>query len=169
MLQEGGGRLGKEGQDIRAGFPSRVPNRAVLGLFARSHLVADQFICGHFGYTSLEAMAAGRPVLCYLRDPANVTGGHECPIINTHPERIHETLRWCLDNRHLLPELGRRGRAYVEKYHSISAVASRFAQLYCETADLPRRSRSRLVERQCGLETDRSEVSEGEASRPVPL
>jgi hypothetical protein len=57
----------------------------------------------------------------------------DCPLLQTQPETIEEVLRWCLINRDMLPAIGRQGRLYVEKHHSIEAVAGRLAKLYSES------------------------------------
>jgi hypothetical protein len=130
-------RLKAEGATIELIRVQGVPNEEVLRLFTRATIVADQFICGAFGYTALEAMAIGRPVLCFLREPENVAGGTECPIINTSPDEIYDRLRWCLANRDRLVEIGNEGRRYVERYHSLVAVAQRLASLYGRTGEFP--------------------------------
>lgn len=61
----------------------------------------------------------------------------ECPLINTTPDTLSAVLRWLLDNRAQLPLIGAQGRAYVERWHSIGAVAERLGRMYEETADFP--------------------------------
>ncbi|PWT76852.1 MAG: hypothetical protein C5B46_00625 [Proteobacteria bacterium] len=130
-------KLRNEGLPLELVRVQGVANREVLRLFADADIVADQFIGGAYGYAALEAMARGKPVLCYVRDSDMVLAPQECPIMQTLPETIEEVLRWCLANRNRLGAIGRQGRHYVEKYHNMEAVAARFAQLYLETADLP--------------------------------
>ena len=62
----------------------------------------------------------------------------ECPLINTTPDTLEEVLRWLLDNRDRLPQIGAQGRAYVERWHSIGAVAERLGRMYEETAGFPK-------------------------------
>lgn len=114
-----------------------VPNTQVLGLFETCDLVADQFIGGAYGYTALEAMALGRPVLSFVRTLELVDAPEECPIINTTPDTLEEVLTWVLNNRAQLAAIGAQGKSYVQRWHSIDAVALRLGQLYRETADFP--------------------------------
>jgi glycosyltransferase involved in cell wall biosynthesis len=129
--------LRAEGVAIELVTRSGVSNRDVLGLFAAVDLVADQFIGGAYGYTALEAMACGKPVLTYVRDAGLVLAASECPLLNATPDTLETVLRWCVENRDRLPAIGAMGRAYVVRHHSIPATAARFARLYLETARLP--------------------------------
>ena len=114
-----------------------VPNVGVMEFFETCDLVADQFIGGAYGYTALEAMALGRPVLSFVRSSELVDAPEECPIINTTPDTLEEVLTWVLLNRAQLATIGEQGKTYVKRWHSIDAVALRLGQLYCETADFP--------------------------------
>lgn len=122
-----------------------VSNAEVIQLFAKVDIVADQFIGGAYGYTALEAMACGKPVLTYVRAPDMVEAVAECPLINVTPDTLEETLLWCLTNRECLTAIGAQGRVYVEKWHSIEAVADRLANLYLDTADFPSAVAERLA------------------------
>jgi hypothetical protein len=144
-------RLQDEGRAIELVRVQGVPNAEVLRLFAGADLVADQFVAGAHGYTAFEAMLLGKPVLCYLRDPSMVIEPDACPMINTWPESIYQTLKDCLDGRLDLAELGRRSRSYVEHCHSIEAVALRLGQMYLDTAGFPDRINRRLRRRMTGL------------------
>lgn len=133
-------KLRADGHSIEYVKVQGVPNHEVIRLFGEADLVADQFIGGAYGYTALEAMACGRPVLTYVRSPDLVEAVDECPLINTTPDTLEETLLWCLNNRDRLPSIGAQGAAYVRRWHGIEAVAERLGQMYEETADFPEAS-----------------------------
>jgi hypothetical protein len=123
-----------------------VPNSEVIRLFGEADLVADQFIGGAYGFTALEAMARGKPVMSYVRSPDLVEAAGECPLINVTPDTLEQTMLWCLANRDSLPAIGAQGRAYVERWHSIDAVAARLGRMYEETGDFPRASLNAILE-----------------------
>ncbi len=123
---------------------SGVSHERVMELFAEADLIADNFIAGNHGYTALEAMAHGKAALCYLRPGGMIQRPEECPIINTGPDILIETLRWCAANRAELVKVGLRGRRYIERNHSQDAVAARLGRIYLETADLPQRLARRI-------------------------
>ncbi len=125
-----------------------VPNHEVIRLFGEADLVADQFIGGAYGYTALEAMARGKPVLTYVRSPDLAEAAEECPLINVTPDTLEETLLWCLNNRDRLPAIGAQGRAYVARRHSIAAVAARMAHMYLQTANFPLQT-ERMIAGRC--------------------
>jgi glycosyltransferase involved in cell wall biosynthesis len=104
-----------------------VPNEEVQKQISRCHVVAEQFIMGWHGLNALEGMASGKPVLCFLREDLSQLYGlysfaSECPLVNTPIEKIEENLRRLYDNPELCEELGRKGREYVERYHSLEAM-----------------------------------------------
>lgn len=136
-LEETIERLTSQGHEIEYVKVQGVPNVEVIRLFGEADIVADQFIGGAYGYTALEAMARGKPVLTYVRGPELVEAPEDCPLINVSPDTLEATLLWCITHRDKLAGIGAQGRAYVERWHSISAVASRFGQMYEENAGFP--------------------------------
>jgi hypothetical protein len=140
-------RLRREGQPIELVSVQGVPNKRVLELFRTSHLIADQFVAGFHGYTALEAMALARPVLCFLRNDEMMIDPATCPIINVRPEHVYDMLTKCLEGRVDLESIGKQGRAYIDRYYSIEAVAARLGRLYIETAGFPEALNSRLRSR----------------------
>lgn len=137
-------QLKAEGVNIELQMVSGVSNEKVLEIFSAADLIVDQLITGGYGYTLLEAMACGKPVLCYLRDSSWIAAPEECPVVQTDPDHLKDTLRWCVDHRDELIDIGRHSRHYVEKYYSISAVAARLGNLYVDTANFPPNVETRL-------------------------
>lgn len=158
--------LQARGYPIELVSVSGVANSEVIALFRSCDIVADQFIAGFHGYTALEAMALGKPVLCYLRDAEAVIDPSTCPIINCSPDTLEEILRRCLDGDLDLAELGRRSRSYIEHYYSLEAVAIRLGHLYLDTAGFSDRI-NRIISRRVGaLEAQLPPLSPGPP--PVP-
>jgi glycosyltransferase involved in cell wall biosynthesis len=149
-------RLRGEGLPIELVSVQGVPNKKVLELFRTSHLIADQFVAGSHGYTALEAMALARPVLCFIRSDDMIIDPAACPIINVRPEQVYDTLRKCLEGGLDLEGLGKQGRAYVDRYYSIEAVAVRLGRLYIDTAGFPEALNSRLQSRVEQLDQNRA-------------
>ena len=137
-------RLKSVGHAIELVRVSGVPNTEVMRLFASADVIADQFIGGAYGYTALEGLALGKPVMTYVRSPDLVLAAEDCPFFSVTPEHLESALLWCLANRDKLAAIGRQGRAYVERHHDIAAVAGRFSLLYRETGGFPSQLNARL-------------------------
>jgi hypothetical protein len=97
-------------------------------------------------------MALGKPVLCYLRDDLVIADIDNCPILNVNPETLYNVLRECAKGAIDLADVGRRGRAFVERNYSVAAVAARLGKLYIQTAGFPDALASRLARRVAELE-----------------
>ncbi len=124
-------RLRDGGHAIELVLVEGVPNRQALEIYRTADLVFDQCLIGFHGYFALEAMAMGKPVLCYLRKPQEyLLDWENCPIINTPADRVEATLRELLGDRGRLHELGRRGRRYVETHFTLAAFAERLRRAY---------------------------------------
>jgi len=159
FLEAAVARLNAEGHAIEIIRVQGVPNERVIELFSSADLVADQFISGFYGYTALEAMGLGKPVLCYLRGPEMIVNPEECPIVNVNPDTLYNVLKSCVDGSLDLGDIGQRSRWYVERYHSIEAVAVRLGGLYLETGNFPERVNKAIRERIRVLETKLTALS----------
>lgn len=120
--------LKKEGRtDFELVIYERQSNQTVLEAMKASDIVADQFIMGYYAMFALEAMALEKPVLCYLRPDlyelySYYSWAKECPVIHAPRDQIKESLTRLLDSEEERKRVGRLGRAFVEKYHSLSAM-----------------------------------------------
>lgn len=159
-------RLRAEGNAIEYVKVQGVPNEEVIRLFDNADLVADQFIGGAYGYTALEAMAMGKPVISFVRGPELVEAHAECPLINATPDTLEETLRWCLANRAALATIGAAGRSYVARWHTVEAVAARLGGLYCDTARFPQVMNERIEAALAGETLRREAIPPTEFDHP---
>jgi glycosyltransferase involved in cell wall biosynthesis len=142
-------QLRGEGVPIELKLVQGVPNTEVLELFWQADVVLDQLVGGFYGYTALEAMALGKPVISYVRTSELALPG--CPIINATPDTIVQVLRDLCAGSYDLEALAQQGAAYARDHNSIEAVARRLAQVYLRTADLPASVRARIESAQVAL------------------
>jgi glycosyltransferase involved in cell wall biosynthesis len=130
-LEDAVAQLRAEGIAIELVLVEKVPNKQALDIYRSADLVFDQCLIGFHGYFALEAMALGKPVMCFIRHPERyLLHADECPIINTHLSTLREDLRHMVEIRGELEGIGRRSREYVENYFSIEAFAGRLANAY---------------------------------------
>jgi hypothetical protein len=111
-------------------------------VYERADLLVDQLLAGWYGGLAVELMALGKPVIAYIRreDLARVPVAmrDELPIIEARPDTFLEILRrWLTTDREQLPEVGRRSRAYVERWHDPLVIAKRTKATYEEILGFP--------------------------------
>jgi glycosyltransferase involved in cell wall biosynthesis len=141
-------QLRAEGESIDLVLVERLPNDRALELYRSADVIFDQCLMGNYGYFALESMALGKPVMCFVREPAKyLLKADECPIINTHISTLKEDIRRLARGRAQLSEIGRRSRRYVETYFSLQAFAERLSATYTR---LGIRDGSRAIERAHG-------------------
>ena len=104
-------------------------------VYARADLLVDQLMLGWYGGLAVESMALGVPVVSHVRagDLRHVPRAFaaELPIIDATPASIRDVLRtWLVERRAELPEVGRRGRAFIERWHDPLRVAAEVAADY---------------------------------------
>jgi glycosyltransferase involved in cell wall biosynthesis len=131
-LVEAVDRLRREGRSLELVLVENVRRDEARKIYVEADLVVDQLLAGWYGGLAVEAMALGKPVVSYIREadlsfiPQEMRD--EIPIVRAEPSTIYDVLR-TLDAA-TLPELGRRGRAYVERWHDPRKVAARTIEDY---------------------------------------
>lgn len=92
-------------------------------------LVIDQMLVGFYGLLSIESMAMGKPVVCYIREDIMESSPADIPVINANPETLHYKLKEILQNPAKLIDIGIRSREYIEKYHDAAKIAKEYYKL----------------------------------------
>jgi len=107
----------------------RLSWNALREVMAVADLVVDQVFMGWYGMVAVEAMAMGKPVLCFIRSDFE-SRLHECPIVRCTKDDLEDKLDELLEDEPRRQALGRAGRAYVEREHAAPVVAGRLLELY---------------------------------------
>lgn len=118
-----------------------VPHADALSMIRDCDIVLDQFVIGSFGTVALEAMALGKPVVCYIKPSLIPQLPSDCPIVNANQDNLVEVLGSLLEDGRRQHELGREGRAYVEKYHDAHQIARQLVTIYQELIEKNQRDR----------------------------
>ena len=119
-----------------AGYPvelrllQRRPHSEIRRAFAEADIVVDQLLFGWYGNFSIEAMACGRPVVCYMRDDLTELAGYAPPILSATPATIQSVLAELVENAAVRRSLAEAGRDYVARVHSPARIASRLVEYY---------------------------------------
>lgn len=98
--------------------------------YEQADLIIDQLHIGSYGLFAVEAMALGKPVICYISDYMADHYPKNLPIISANPETIFDTLENLLKNQDRLAELGKKGRIYVEQQHDVNKNSQQLLKLY---------------------------------------
>jgi hypothetical protein len=83
--------------------------------------------------TAVESLARGKVVLSGAEPEAlKYAGALDCPIVNARPDpvQIHRQLVELVEDEQRLEDLGRRGRAFAERFHALEAVTPRYLQIW---------------------------------------
>lgn len=116
----------------------KTAREKALEIMRGCDIFVDQLIVGGHGYAAVEAMAFGKPVVCYINPVTGKSYPPELPVVDANPENIAEKLEILLKDAALRSELGRKGRAYVEKYHDDEKVVKNLVDTYRQVISLHR-------------------------------
>jgi hypothetical protein len=102
---------------------------AARALYERADLAVDQLLAGWYGGFAVEAMALGKPVVAYIREPDLAflppAMREELPVINANPGTIAAVLaEIAKKGRAFLATAGAQARAYVQRWHNPATVAA---------------------------------------------
>ncbi|WZY01119.1 glycosyltransferase [Bacillus sp. FSL W7-1360] len=101
-------------------------------LYAEADLVIDQLHLGVYGMVSIEAMAMGKPSVCYVSDFMLKHYPNDLPVINANQHTLLSVMRLVLKNRDSLPEIGKKSREFVEKRHDMMKNSLEVKKIYEE-------------------------------------
>ena len=129
--------LKAEGIPIELTILEHVPNEKILAAVLNADVILDQLIIGWYAMFAIEAMALGKPVVCYIRPDlralyvnAGLLEPNELPTIDATPQTVKEVLRsLATRDRHELAALGRSGQTYVQRHHSLEVIGADFARI----------------------------------------
>ncbi|PKR86804.1 glycosyltransferase [Heyndrickxia camelliae] len=99
-------------------------------LYQKADLIIDQLHIGSYGLLAVEAMAMGKPVICWISPFMREHYPSDLPIISANPDTITNVLENILKNQDLLQELGLKGRKYIEKHHDYKKNSLKVLELY---------------------------------------
>lgn len=99
-------------------------------IYQKADIVIDQLRAGTYGVFAIEAMALGKPVLCYISDDMKEHFPEEMPIVNTSIDTVKERVEELLSDSERRHQLGVAGRQYVENYHNYKHIAKLLQEIY---------------------------------------
>ncbi len=116
-----------------------MPRRQALELVRQADVFLDQFVWGDRGMAALEAMALGKPVICWIKPQLVPLYPADNPIINASQDSLSAILESLLHDGTRRHMVGRQGRAFVEREYHIPTVAGALVDMYIDVLHLSRR------------------------------
>lgn len=99
-------------------------------IYEEADIIIDQLRIGSYGLLAIEAMAMGKAVICYISDPMKDKYPKDLPIISANPDNLKDKLEYLISNKDMIPEIGKNGRLFIEKYHDSNLIAKDLLKLY---------------------------------------
>lgn len=97
---------------------------------SRCDIFVDQLIAGEYGVAAVEAMALGKPVICYMKPSLLRHYPAHFPVISANPDNVADVLRELLHDGPRRHAAGEASRAWVEERHDARKVVARIADYY---------------------------------------
>lgn len=119
--------------DLELIIDGKMPLNKYLDVMARTNVVVDQTNGYSLGLNALFALAMGKVVLGGVEPESLKSLAYEsCPAINIEPssQSIVNSIEMLLENRNSIPELGLKGRKFIEKYHNYINIAQKYVDIW---------------------------------------
>lgn len=124
--------LKRRGLPIELRLLEGMPHEATLEAIRGADIVIDQLLIGAYGLLSVEAMAVGKPVICYMREDLLNAYPARPPILSADPHSVENVLAQLLSDSTRMSELRASGPGYVRRWHDSKAVASTLLSAYAQ-------------------------------------
>lgn len=122
--------LRAEGLEFEFRMKRRLTQVEFYRELADCDVYVDELRCGSHGVTAVEAMAAGKPTVTYIRADLLAQYPAEMPLVNANPDTVREVLRQLVLDPIGRQDIARRSRLYVEQYHDSLVVARDMLETY---------------------------------------
>ena len=128
-------QLQANGYAVELEILENLSHAEVIERIGDCDIFVDQLHHGWYGGVAVEAMALGKPVICYIREKDLIyipnLMAKELPIIRSSPLDIYETII-SLQSRSKtsLHEMGKKSRIFVETWHDSNEITNEILECY---------------------------------------
>lgn len=117
-------QLKLEGYDIDFLHVQGVASKDMRYYQVQADLIIDQLIYGLWGSSGIEALALGKPLVCYLRPSwrrrfMDTFGYTKLPIIEATTDSIYSVLKHLLDDRDGLEQIARESYQFARHHYNL--------------------------------------------------
>lgn len=126
-------RLIDEGYQIEVDLVEGVTHAELKDRYRQCDIFIDQILAGWYGTASIEAMAIGRPVICFMRDSyfEHIDFGIDIPVISANPDIIYDVLKHTITlSFEQLQNKGASSRLFVEHVHDVRKLTKQLIADY---------------------------------------
>lgn len=125
-------KLKSKGYKIKLEQVESVTHKELKSKYDECDIFIDQITGGWYGTASLEAMAIGRPTVCFLRESyfEYIDYAQKIPIINANPFTIYDVLKNLIEEKNKLPLIGVQSRKFVEEIHDLKKITNTLIEYY---------------------------------------
>ncbi|MFD0710685.1 glycosyltransferase family 4 protein [Paenibacillus sp. GCM10027626] len=123
-------RLRRKGLDFDFKIITNVSHKEAIKEYQKADIIVDQLLQGSFGVVSLEGMALGKPVICYVRDSMIKRYPPGLAIVNANKDTFYDVLKKLVKKPELRREIGISGREYIEKYYDSRQLVLELESIY---------------------------------------
>jgi glycosyltransferase involved in cell wall biosynthesis len=123
-------KLKRSGLDFEYIEVSGVTHQKAMEIYSEADIIIDQMLLGSHGVFACEAMALGKPVICYIMDKLIGTYPEGFPIINANPDTLEEVLEDLINDPMGRYKIGKLSRKYAEDVHDIEVIAKKLEAIY---------------------------------------
>lgn len=123
-------KLRKKAINVELVLMQNKTHDEVLSIYATCDIVVDQLLVGAYGLVAVEAMAFGKPVICYIRDDLIPLYPPGMPVISAGPKDIYDVLGDWVTHPEWWNEKGSAAKEYVESVHDAEVVAKMCIDCY---------------------------------------
>ena len=115
-----------------------LSHKEALDLYKKADIIIDQLRIGWYGVLSVEAMALGKAVVCYIRDDLKQHLPAPPPLLSATPDDLDRRLEELILSPSSREELGKAGRAWVEEHHDCQKIALQLKDIYSRILQEPK-------------------------------
>lgn len=138
MIIDAVNKLKSNGISVQLNILNDIPINQMINYQSEADIIVDELIYGWHGSTTIEALALGKPTVCYLRQDwlsnFSQTFPHlpEVPVVNANSENLYDILlKLCTDDE-LRVEIGKRSRVFAEMHFDVKKNAEVFNRILSE-------------------------------------
>jgi hypothetical protein len=126
-------KLRSEGYNCELMNISNIQSKNMKYFQAQADLIIDQLIYGHWGSTSLEGIALGKPVICYFNKEwknnyINNFSIEAWPFIEANTSSIYSVIKGLLDKPSLVLEHSKLSKDFAQKHLDVKINVKAFVE-----------------------------------------